>query len=58
MPPLKRRSTGAFSKAEITAAGVSASASVQSSSRAWGERGIDFAVRGHTPPPAEMSDRS
>ena len=55
MPPFQSRSTGARRMAWISSVGVSRSASMPSTSRAWGESGTDFAVRGHTPPPAEIS---
>ena len=55
MPPFQSRSTGARSSARISSFGVSASASTPSAARASGESGIDFAVRGNTPPPAEIS---
>jgi len=35
--------------------GASALASTASAARASGESGIDFAVRGKTPPPGEIS---
>jgi hypothetical protein len=36
---------------------MSSVASIPSASRACGEIGIDFAVRGQTPPPSEISAR-
>jgi hypothetical protein len=58
MPPFHRRSTGARSSARMSSLGVSASASMPSAARAGPEMGIDFAVRGHTPPPSEISEAS
>ena len=55
MPPFQSRSTGARSSAWISSLGVSDSASTPSAARASGESGIDFAVRGKTPPPGEIS---
>ena len=42
----------------MSSLGGSDSASTPSARRASGETGIAFAVRGNTPPPAEMSERS
>ena len=57
MPPFHSRSTGARSTAEISWSGGSAvtPSSRPSTARACGETGTDLAVRGHTPPPAEIS---
>ena len=55
MPPFQSRSTGARSIARISSFGVSDSSSTPSAARASGESGIDFAVRGNTPPPGEIS---
>ncbi len=59
-PPSPSRSTGARSTAEISSSGGSAvtPAARPSTARACGETGTDLAVRGHTPPPSEISDRS
>ena len=54
MPPFQSRSTGARSSVRISSFGGSASAFVWSAARSSGESGIDFALRGKTPPPAEM----
>ena len=58
MPPFHSRSTGARRIARMTSLGGSASASTFKAARTWGESGIDFADRGHTPPPAEIAARS
>jgi hypothetical protein len=58
MPPFHSRSTGARRIAWMSWCGVTRSASTSSARRACGESGIDFAVRGHTPPPSEISSRS
>jgi hypothetical protein len=60
MPPLNSRSTGASSTARTSSAGLSASTSSASPSaiRIGSDTGTDFAVRGQTPPPALISDRS
>ena len=58
MPPFQSRSTGAWRIARIRSTGGSAALSIPSTAWAWGEIGIDFAVRGHTPPPCEITDRS
>ena len=58
MPPFQSRSTGAWRIARIRSAGGSSALSMPSTACAWGESGIDFAVRGHTPPPSEISERS
>ena len=58
MPPFQSRSTGARSSAAISSFGASCSASTSSAARTCGDSGIDFAVRGNTPPPAEISDSS
>jgi hypothetical protein len=58
MPPFHSRSTGARSSARISSVGFSRSASMPSARRAGSDSGIDLALRGHTPPPSEMSDAS
>ena len=58
MPPFHSRSTGARRIAWISSLGVSRSASTSSASRTCGDSAIDFAVRGKTPPPSEISDVS
>ena len=57
MPPFHSRSTGARSTAEIRSSGGSAftPSSRPSTARTCGETGTDFADRGHTPPPSEIS---
>ena len=55
MPPFQSRSTGARSSARISSFGVSDSSSTPSAARTSGESAIDFAVRGKTPPPGEIS---
>ena len=55
IPPFHRRSTGARRMAETTSSGVGASTSSASTARAASEIGSDFAWRGYTPPPAEMT---
>ena len=59
IPPLNSRSTGASRIARISSTGESATASSASPSaaRIASDTGIDFAVRGHTPPPALISER-
>ncbi len=57
-PPLHSRSTGARRIAWMSSFGGSDSASTPSARRASGDTGIDFAVRGNTPPPAEIRERS
>ena len=57
MPPFQSRSTGARRMAWITSVGVNRSDSIPSASRAWGESGMDLAMRGQMPPPAEISSR-
>ena len=54
MPPFHSRSTGARRIAWMTSVGGSRSASVPSAARASGDRAIDLAARGNTPPPAEI----
>ena len=56
MPPFQRRSTGARRIARTTSFGVRAAGatSMPRAAIASAERVIDFAVRGHTPPPDEM----
>jgi hypothetical protein len=54
IPPFQRRSTGAARIARMTSLGVNASASTPRRSRTCGESGIDLALRGKTPPPAEI----
>ncbi len=58
MPPFQSRSTGARSTAWIRSVGAIRSASTPSAARASGDSGIDFADRGKTPPPAEITLRS
>ncbi len=58
MPPFQSRSTGARRIARMTSVGGSDSSVTPSASRACGESRIDFAVRGKTPPPSEISSRS
>ena len=60
MPPFHSRSTGARRIAEISSSGDSAvtEPSRPSAARACAETGTDFAERGQTPPPAEISDVS
>ena len=58
MPPFHSRSTGARRIAWMTSVGVARSASVPSAARASGDSAIDFALRGNTPPPAEISSLS
>ena len=58
MPPFQSRSTGARSTARISSFGDSSSASTPSAARISGVSAIDFAVRGKTPPPFEISVRS
>ena len=57
MPPFHSRSTGAARIAETSWSGVSEAASLSSPSTAaaCGVSRTDLAVRGHTPPPAEIS---
>ena len=57
MPPFHSRSTGALRQALISSAGVSASTVLArpSAARIGSLIGIDLAVRGNTPPPAEIS---
>ena len=54
MPPFHSRSTGANRTARISSGGLSrvTSSSRPSAARISGPIGTDFAVRGHTPPPA------
>jgi hypothetical protein len=49
------RSTGAFRIALTSSVGVSVSAAIPSAAFASGVIAIDFALRGWTPPPAEIS---
>jgi hypothetical protein len=60
MPPLNSRSAGASRIARISSIGVTVSTSSARSSavRSCGDTGIDFAVRGQTPPPSLMSPGS
>ena len=60
MPPFQSRSTGASRIARISSAGVirPLRSSMPSASRICGEIGIDFALRGKTPPPSEISEVS
>ena len=57
MPPFHSRSTGARRIADINSFGLIevASPSIPSASRASADSGIDFALRGHTPPPLAIS---
>ncbi len=57
MPPFQSRSTGALRMALIRSFGVSADtpSRMPSAARICGETGTDLAVRGQTPPPAEIS---
>ena len=57
MPPFHSRSTGARRIAEISSSGdrATTAASRPSAARACAETGTDFADRGQTPPPAEIS---
>ena len=57
MPPLNSRSAGASRIARISSTGdsVATSSARPRASRICGETGTDFAVRGHTPPPALIS---
>ncbi len=57
MPPFQSRSTGAASIAEMSwSGGIAWTAAPSPSARlACGDTGTDLAVRGHTPPPAEIS---
>jgi hypothetical protein len=58
MPPFHSRSTGARRIADISSDGVRWSARTSSASCTWALSGIDFAVRGNTPPPSLISDVS
>ena len=53
MPPNHKRSTGALRMARISAAGSSAAAVMPSRARICGDSGIDFWLRGNTPPPGD-----
>ena len=55
MPPLYSRSTGALRMALTSSVGVSAFAEIASAALTSGVIAIDFAPRGWTPPPAEIS---
>jgi hypothetical protein len=59
MPPLNSRSTGARRIERISSTGVSAStpSARPRAARIGSDTGIDFAVRGHTPPPALIRER-
>ena len=57
MPPLYSRSTGALRIALTSSVGVIASAVIASAALTSGVIAIDFALRGWTPPPAEISSR-
>ena len=59
MPPLNSRSTGASRIARISSTGLSVvtPSARPSAARIGSETGIDFAVRGHTPPPALIRER-
>ena len=54
MPPNQSRSAGALRIAEIKLAGSISSTAMSSASRISGVSGIDFWVRGKTPPPFEI----
>ncbi len=60
MPPFHSRSTGALRIALSRSFGdiCCTSGFRPSTARTSGEIGIDFTLRGHTPPPAEISDLS
>ena len=60
MPPFHSRSTGALRMAFISSIGVicSASPSMPSAAFTSGDSGMDFALRGKMPPPAEIRDLS
>ena len=57
MPPFHSRSTGALRIALISSAGLSAAiaGSMPSTALACADNGIDFALRGYTPPPLLIS---
>ena len=59
MPPLNSRSTGASRAARISSTGgrLSTPSGRPSAARMGAETGMDFAVRGHTPPPALIRER-
>jgi len=54
MPPFHSRSTGARNTADTSWVGVNGPAPTPSTARARSLSSIDLAVRGYTPPPAEM----
>ncbi len=58
MPPFQSRSTGARRISRISSTGESSRASISNAALTWSEIGIDFAVRGQTPPPSEMTSGS
>ena len=60
IPPFHSRSAGARRTARISSGGLSrvTSSSIPSAARISGPTGTDFAVRGHTPPPALIASRS
>ena len=60
IPPFQSRSTGADKMAEIRSSGDSAEtvASMPRAVRACCDTGTDFADRGQTPPPGEISASS
>ena len=60
MPPFQSRSAGARRIARISSGGLSrvTFSSIPSAARISGPTGTDFAVRGHTPPPALITARS
>ncbi len=60
MPPFQSRSTGASRTDFISSAGVSrlTPSSMPRAARIGAVIGIDLALRGKTPPPAEISDLS
>ena len=55
MPPNQTRSTGAFRIAEMSAVGSISSSVMPSAAFTSGVRRIVLALRGKTPPPAEIS---
>ena len=58
MPPFQSRSTGARRISRMSSTGESSCASIANASLISSEIGIDLAVRGYTPPPAEMTSAS
>jgi hypothetical protein len=55
MPPNHNRPTSARRIALITSAGVASVLAMPSMARTSSESRIDFALRGYTPPPREIS---